>query len=1507
MNNDLKETIKTEKLIGPSNEITVSVNGVECKALLDTGSTVTCISQDFFESHLSNVTIKSLDSILDIECADGNSLPYNGCVEISLAVSGLPNSEQITCVALVVPNSKYNSKVPVLLGTNVLSVFLDMCKDEYGEKLLQNADLFTPWFLSFRTMTIREKELKKRNNVLGYVKSAESKCVLIPPNTTKVLSGYIDKGLSYYTTCALIQPTNDSILTNDLDVWPNIITYTGQGKSLVDVHVSNITTRTVNVQPSSLLCELQPVELEHENNDIQSQWGGKERNDNNFSYIDEINIQQTDLKPYQTEELKDLILNYNDVFSKHENDIGHVTTVKHRIELTDERPFKQRYRRIPPHMYNEVREHLKQLLACGIIRPSHSPFSSPVVLARKKDGSLRMCVDYRGLNQRTIKDSYALPRIDDILDSLAGAKYFSVLDMKSGYYQVEIAEEHKERTAFTLGPLGFWEHNRLAFGLANSPACYQRLMENCFGELHLKICFIYLDDLIIFSNTYEEHIERLELIFLRLRQCGLKLSPKKCSFLQKEVKFIGHIVSAEGISTDPSKIEKVKNWVRPTNAEEVRRFVAFAGYYRRFVKDFSKIAKPLTAIMPSPVKKGKKKQSEKLKLQTFNWGSEQENAFNELKRLLCSHPILGYSDHTLPYELHVDASSKGLGAVLYQKQNGLNRVISYASRGLSKTESHYPAHKLEFLCLKWAVSEKFNEYLYGQKFTVFTDNNPLTYVLTTAKLDATGHRWLAALASFNFDLIYRPARNNADADGLSRQIDTTEQLSEHLSVDSVQAICHGIETQPYIETLCMSNEVIEQTDFGLGVEQLSVREIRQAQLKDPLIGYWMKQVRNKVKPTHIDGLKSNENLAMLRTFDKLKLVRGVLYREISVYDDIKVQLVLPSQYISSVLTSLHDDVGHPGRDRTLTTLRDRFYWPGMVADVTEWLKQCGRCVRFKTNLTARAPLVSIQTSQPLELVCMDFLQLEMSKGGFQYVLVITDHFTRYSQAIPTRNMTAKTTADAFINNFVVHYGLPERIHSDQGANFVGKLVQELCTLVGIAKSRTTPYHSMGNGQCEKFNKTLIDMLGTLNGKYKSDWKNHISPLVHAYNCIRNVSTGQSPFFLMFGRHPRLPVDLAFGIDLNKKVPASKYVKSLKERFEDAYDKARNCIKKAQDRQKSQYDTRIRGAKIMPGDRVLVKITAFDGRHKLADKWTEAIYIVTRQPNINIPVYDVHREDGKGKVRTLHRNLLLPIGSLNASGENNVTSELTVTTSTANTADSKRENDANAHKNNTTDRPIPRPRKLRQQIKTCDDRNPPHFNTNTGVNDTDGSDKIEPTSDDDDDLNYVYFPGTLSDVTTDVNVLGESIHDSHSDVSGEDAHVTEDLESTTSSVLPDDIDTNDAGVDADAVDNATASIYDNTDDTTVSEDRAEISTESTQLNTEDGGVDNEVTLRRSTRVKAKPKWFTSDQYVMFNQFPSQPQVEWKSRAEFLTSLVNKGILTDKEKYADAIVSLVTTFK
>ena len=294
----------------------------------------------------------------------------------------------------------------------------------------------------------------------------------------------------------------------------------------------------------------------------------------------------------------------------------------------------------------------------------------------------------------------------------------------------------------------------------------------------------------------------------------------------------------------------------------------------------------------------------------------------------------------------------------------------------------------------------------------------------------------------------------------------------------------------------------------------------------------------------------------------------MLYREVVVDNQKKTQLVLPSSFVESVLKGLHNDMGHPSKDRTMSLLRDRFFWPGMFSDTESWIANCERCIRRKSKTNIRAPLVNISTKYPLELVCLDYLTLEPSKGNICNVLVITDHFTRFAVAIPTKNQTAKTTADALYNEFIVRYGIMARLHADQRANFESSIIKELCKIMGIEKSRTTPYYASGNGMTERFNRTLISMLGTLDTEQKKDWKQYVAPLVHAYNCSKHESKGFTLYLLLFGREPKLPIDVAFGIDKDDSnyQAYTEYVADLQNRIRETFEVVnRNAARKERNR------------------------------------------------------------------------------------------------------------------------------------------------------------------------------------------------------------------------------------------------------------------------------------------------------------------------------------------------------
>lgn len=1290
-----QHSIKLPKgLVGTKTTANISIAGKETRCLLDSGSQVTTIPHCFYQQHLSDSPIHSLDDLLDVEGANGQLVPYMGYVELSITFPKDFVGSDITVdtLALVIPPLRAATEEQVLVGTNTL--------DTLYANFKESSENFQPIPYGYRTLL---KILQLRQNVssssgLGCAKLQGKDPAVVHAGHVAVfeITAHIPK--SYSEKCILVEQPAASPLPSGLLVVASLVDLPPKQSSKVPVIIKNETDHEIIIPAGSVLADFSAVaRVLHKEQSVKVESSLDVSKDPPHSPELKFDFGNSPLPKEWKERVTKMLNSMPDVFSQHELDFGNTSKVRHHIKLSDETPFKSRARPIHPHDVEAVRKHLQELLDAGVIRESESPFASPIVVVKKKDGSIRLCIDYRKLNFQTIKDAYALPNLEEAFSALAGSRWFSVLDLKSGYYQIQMEESDKHKTAFVC-PLGFWEFNRMPQGITNAPSTFQRLMERCMGQMNLKEVLVFIDDLIIFSSSLEEHEERLKRVLQRLREYGLKLAPEKCKFFQTSVKYLGHVVSEHGVQTDSEKVKALTTWPVPSNLKELRSFLGFAGYYRRFIQGYSQIVKPLNELTAGypPLKKRKKKPL--LKQEGFEyhnpkepfglrWTSRCQEAFDQIIQKLTSAPVLGFADPKLPYILHTDASTVGLGAALYQLQNEQLRAIAFASRGLSKSEMKYPAHKLEFLALKWAVTEKFSDYLYGTHFTVVTDSNPLTYVLTTAKLDATGYRWLSALSTFSFQLQYRAGKQNIDADALSRRPHAaleddpisqkeSERIRQfalyHLGQNEthavprevIQAICdrHTISTTEsemseftspgfaLVESLAIHASAIpdsfevEQLDGFPLIPPLTKEELKEKQRSDPAISSVICQIETGQSPPPSLRADLPDLPLLLRELNRLELQNGILYRRRQEGPDITFQLVLPEELRSVALQSLHKDMGHLGVDRTIDLVRARFYWPKMSLSVEKMISTCERCVRRKSNPERAAPLMNIKASRPLELVCIDYLSLEPDRSNTKDILVITDHFTKYAVAIPTPNQRARTVAKALWENFIGPYGVPERLLSDQGPDFESKTIKELCEITGMRKIRTTPYHPRGN-PVERFNRTLLQMLGTLSDQEKQHWKDFVKPLTHAYNCTKNDVTGFSPYELMFGRQPRLPIDLAFGLPTNtQKKSHSQYVSDLKHRLEESFNIATSNAQKNADRNKVRFDKRVVDSTLDVGDRVLVRNVKLRGKHKLANKWEDDVYVVLRKAG-EFPVYTVKPEGKDGPVRTLHRDLLLPCSFL----------------------------------------------------------------------------------------------------------------------------------------------------------------------------------------------------------------------------------------------------------------------
>ncbi|GMF42734.1 unnamed protein product [Phytophthora fragariaefolia] len=836
---------------------------------------------------------------------------------------------------------------------------------------------------------------------------------------------------------------------------------------------------------------------------------------------------------------------------------GRTDLLQFEIDTDDSAPIKQ-----PPYRVSltegEIMEaEIQQYLELNLIRPSNSPWASPVLMIRKPDGGIRFCIDYRKLNSVTVKDRNPMPLIDDILDVLGDAQLFSTMDIASGYWNVPMHPDSVSKTAFTC-KYGLYEWLVMHFGLCNAVPAFERLMETVLVDLKWRICLVYLDDCVVFSKDFPTHLVRIRQVLTRFQQAGIKLKMKRCHWGRSQVVFWGHIVTPTGILPNPEKVKAVLNVKRPVDIHGIRSFLGLTSYFRRYIPGYASISAPLERL--------------KVKDAPFEWNEDCEGDFRRLKRDLMKPPILVYPDGRKRFKLYVDSSRYAVGACLMQEVDGRDRV-----------------------------------------FDLYTDHQALTWVFSPGNRATNSKlaRWAMELSSLQFKVHHKPGVSMGHVDGLSRlPVNTVAALSlrdllnpedtvedvlptsvgeqagaeDDRSVGGERADGHIDDEYPDRPNEVMSGDAVGNPPrtpvdrFGLDLDQFV-----QAQQEVP----WVKALVAFL----LDGALPLDPLlraTIVKMRARYEVLNGMLMRKVHLRARVGPARsltvpVVPLPYVETVLHYCHADVlsSHLGLTKTLEKVRRHAFWPGWRRDVTEYVRECARCGSGKGSRPGQAgqmqrmPVADL--TGPFSMLVVDAVgPLPVAERGNKYILVFVDYFTRWAEAFAVSRLDSVTFVEVKVNGAVARHGVPSRLLSDQGRNFTSEIAKSFYQTLGIKKLYGSAYHPQTQGLVERFNGTFMGMLKMHVSESQTDWDLYLPRVLFAYRTAYHEALGDSPFFSLYGRDPVLPLDVAF-LNLGRKWKSNEvavYRRELYRTLRDSRHLVEHQLLKAQDRHEQRLGDRV---------------------------------------------------------------------------------------------------------------------------------------------------------------------------------------------------------------------------------------------------------------------------------------------------------------------------------------------
>ena len=1179
---------RNNKVLSITNEeknlifIDVKINDKkQLKALIDCGAEISLIKYEIAEE--LNLNIMNYDGV-DIVNVSGESLNPLGLAEIKITLKLIDGT---------FANRKFNfivvEKLPadILLGNNfnIISNLTIKCKKKKVKcngKLV--VDMKDDQNKSFGNIHCSEKtRIPKRTLALIDINSDKQ---LIKKN--KSLFIYVNDQLYNHTkinvkniilkprkSVAMLQVAN----LNNFDVELKKGTILAKYEIINDEDVTEFDFNEKNLNKIEIDCVVNnegKFEEEFEENDFEDNIEAETIE----LFNGEIKIGKN-LTKEQKNEIISLLKEYPNLWTFDDEIIGDIKNYEHKIPTGNAKPIAQTPTRCSFKEMELIDREVEKLLKIGVIRPSNSPWAARTVMIMREDRRPRLCVDYRELNKITVRDQYPLPDIQMCIKSLSGGKYFSSLDCNKAFHQIRIYPEDIQKTAFVTPSGKFYEFVRLPFGLHNSPSSYQRVVDLTLSGLKYSEIASFIDDILVFGSTFDEHNERLKTVLTRMNDAGFTLRAPKCQIALNKVVFLGQLIMRDGVRPAGKLLKSIKEFPVPFDQRSVRAFLGLVGFFRKYCENFARISKPLVDLTRENIK--------------FEWNEKHESAFRILRRKLMSKPILAHYDPKRLTRLDCDASLTGISGILMQHYENGYKPIGFYSRLLRGAEKNYAIYDLEVLAVVQSLKH-FRDMLWGIKFILYTDNQAVSYVKNKKDLIGRLARARMDMEEYEFEIYYKPGTLNGAADCLSRYPAGWKLMNEKYEKSTINNI------------ICFS-------------ENLNIKDLIRLQRED------------KNLKMIIDMLKNQEVLSKkkLKFVSKFSLQNDVLYKQVFINGYPRLVICIPQKLRFDVLRNYHDLLpnAHLGYFKTVNKIRERFWWKNMDSFIRQYLRTCDLCERRKVPRTKPSGLAQpIVVHDKWEYVGLDFKGPLKRSKGFEFIIVLTCSFTKYAIAKPTRKADAKTVAKFLFNDVMCIYGCPKVIITDRAQCFMGKVFKEFNKLLGIKHVKSSGFHPTTNSITERFNDVLGVCLTMYCNKNQTNWSDFVLPVVFGYNSARHPITKYSPYELMFGKQPTLPTDTNLQLDEMGISNIHQFNRSQIIYMIKISNEVRGRIQVAQSKNKKYFDAKHKDVIFDVGDMVLIQnktivpetsqklIPKYVGPYKILEQISPVLYKLDFIPKVN---------------------------------------------------------------------------------------------------------------------------------------------------------------------------------------------------------------------------------------------------------------------------------------------------